>query len=200
LNDLVEDTYQDNNVDATLAAAQEDWQNVAADEVDLPTRNAEPEEDCVLNVQWDTKNNWHNNPAYLEHILPNIANGGNLNSLQAAYNGLLGSAPPDLEADDTPLGFELNEQQKVGSDMIQMLIERDDNKCGIMLGKGGTGKTATIKAAKDVLVDVVGPAGFAYFAPARQQVTYHRAVCATAIGVGWAFPPKDNVWRLTERH
>jgi hypothetical protein len=82
--------------------------------------------------------------------LPNIANGGDLDQLLADYNGLLGSTPPDLVADNTPLGFELNEQQKMGHYMIRMLIERNDNRCGIISGKGGTGKTATIKAARFV--------------------------------------------------
>jgi ATP-dependent exoDNAse (exonuclease V) alpha subunit len=111
--------------------------------------------------------------------------------LQTAYNGLLKLVPPDLVADDTPFGFELNEQQKVGRDMIRMLIERNDNKCGIMLGKGGTGKTATIKAAKDLLVDIVGPSGFTYFAPTGKAASHLPQGCTChSHRSGLGFPTK----------
>jgi ATP-dependent exoDNAse (exonuclease V) alpha subunit len=87
----------------------------------------------------------------------------------------------------------LNEQQKVGRDMIRMLIERDDNKCGIMLGKGGTGKTATIKAAKDLLVDVVGPNGFAYFAPTGKAASHLPQGCTChSHRSGLGFPTKGS--------
>jgi hypothetical protein len=47
-------------------------------------------------------------------IIPNIAKGGDLDQLQTKYDGLLASTRPDLMADNTPLGFELNEQQMIG--------------------------------------------------------------------------------------
>jgi hypothetical protein len=44
-------------------------------------------------------------------MLPNIANSGNLDQLQAEYDGLLCSLP-DIKEDKMPLGFKLNNRQK----------------------------------------------------------------------------------------
>jgi ATP-dependent exoDNAse (exonuclease V) alpha subunit len=83
--------------------------------------------------------------------------------------------------------------------MIRMLIGRSENKCGILLGKGGTGKTATIRAAKDLLSDVVGDDGFAFYAPTGKAASHLPQGCTLHSKTsGLSFPVKREIFKMFE--
>jgi ATP-dependent exoDNAse (exonuclease V) alpha subunit len=101
-----------------------------------------------------------------------------------------------MEGTDGPLGFELNAEQQYGRDMIRMLIDRPDRKCGLLLGRGGTGKTATIRAAKDLLRNIVGDDGFAFYAPTGKAASHLPQGCTLhSKRSGFGLPVKQEKFK-----
>lgn len=89
----------------------------------------------------------------------------------------MASKPPPSMSNSVSPSFELNEMQSYGRDMIPMLIERTDNKCGILLGKGGSGKTTTVSPAQELLKDVLGEDVFGFFATTGKAASHLPGGC-----------------------
>ena len=142
------------------AEDREDWQLIAEEG---QSGGAGPGDDLADDdIQWDNDYDWHHHPT---PPLPPVVNGGE-RTLAELWEDLKSSPPPPVEdtddttGDDDP-GIQLNEMQQYGRDLIQLLVERrktnsTESRCGILLGKGGTGKTATISAAQRLLREAIG--------------------------------------------
>jgi hypothetical protein len=73
------------------------------------------------------------------------------------YQQMVDSFVADVEP-ARDIAFELNEMQQLGKELIVELVRRkpNDGKLGIMVGKGGTGKSTTIQAAEHTLESIHG--------------------------------------------
>ena len=136
-NDEYDDSYDPDDV------VLEEWQYVQNDHV-FHGDDENIDTDCI---QWDREHNWN--------VCENEYSDDFLQQSSLTYTGMLANFAPEICAAPEP-DVTLNERQEYGQRMIIGLVDRaydseEGTKLGILIGKGGTGKSTTIGAAEYAL-------------------------------------------------